>query len=119
MCVNMCIYVYIYIYTYIILYHIICIYTHITYNNNTNHDNNHHCYVYHMYVYSYMRLERGLLDARFKRNGRRSWESGSEEPIFGVDCQTVRLPLHRCIWRKTYRRVPTPLRIIVLYHIII
>ena len=29
---------------------------------------------------------------------------------FGVDFSTIRPPLHRCIWWKEYRRVPTPLR---------
>ena len=43
---------------------------------------------------------RGCTGPFFQRNGRCLEESGSQEPLFGADCQTMRLPLHRCIRRK-------------------
>ena len=45
--------------------------------------------------------QHGPSRARYKRNGRCSWEPGSWERLSGVDCQTIRLPLHRCVrWNK-------------------
>ena len=65
------------------------------------------CYIilYHSILYHVNALR------SHKRDGRRSQESGSQEPLLGVDRRTIRLPPHRCIrWNKNNRRVPTPLR---------
>ena len=40
---------------------------------------------------------------RAERSGRCSEESGSWKLLVGVDCQTIRLPLHGCIrWRHIW-----------------